>query len=199
MLQACSDTTRITPCKTDWQQKWLRLDVVDKRLQKLADDAENFCGRFYRNDTQKSLLVIIGPYGCGKTHVAKSIWHFCRLAATGSYQTGVWPDGNVPSTLCVSWPMACNALNERKFSLVQDYIQSDLLVLDDIGAENDPWKVCADKLCQVLSRRERKFTVITTNVKPVEWPNKFDGRIADRLLRNSIVVDLTGLKSYALI
>ena len=79
-----------------------------------------------------------------------------------------------------------------------DCLESSLLVLDDIGAENDPWKIAADRLCQILSRRERKFTVLTTNIKPADWPVKFDGRINDRLLRNSCIVDLTGVPSFAM-
>lgn len=80
---------------------------------------------------------------------------------------------------------------------MEDAFNSDLVIIDDVGSENDPWKVCADRFCQILSRREKRFTVITTNVKPEQWAERFDGRISDRLMRSSVVVSI-GATSYAL-
>ena len=96
------------------------------------------------------------------------------------------------------WPEIANEIAESKNEWLTDAIDCELLVLDDVGAENDPWKRCADKLCQILSRREKKFTILTTNIKPESWPAQFDGRITDRLLRNSVVVDLSSTESYAM-
>lgn len=80
---------------------------------------------------------------------------------------------------------------------MEDAFNSELVIIDDVGSENDPWKVCADKFCQILSRREKKFTVVTTNVKPEEWTERFDGRINDRLMRFSVVCQI-GAGSYSL-
>jgi DNA replication protein DnaC len=55
----------------------------------------------------------------------------------------------------------------------------------------------ADKLCQVMERRRHEFTVITTNISPAQWNQRFDIRIADRLMRSSTIIDLTGVPSYA--
>lgn len=98
----------------------------------------------------------------------------------------------------MSWPEVANELNEKNFSSMQGLMDHELIVLDDVGAENDPWKVCADKLCQIMSRRESKFAVVTTNAAPDKWTEVFDGRITDRFLRNSVLVDLSGVPSYAL-
>jgi DNA replication protein DnaC len=188
----------MNPCKTKWQQKWLRLNVVVPQLQELAESAEAFCGRWMNNNTTKSLLVIVGGFGSGKTHTARAIFRFCSAAATNAFETEKWGRQKFPESIFVSWPEAANEFNEKNYSLLQDILEDELVILDDIGAENDPWKICSDKLCQILSRRERKFTVITTNIQPTEWPTKFDGRINDRLLRNSVVIDLTGAPSYSL-
>ena len=80
---------------------------------------------------------------------------------------------------------------------MEDAFNADLVVIDDVGSENDPWKVCADKFCQILSRREKKFTVVTTNVTPEQWTERFDGRINDRLMRSSVVNQLSA-ESYSL-
>lgn len=188
----------MNPCKTKWQQKWIGLDCVAPELQTLATAAEAFCGRWFNNITESSLLVIVGDFGSGKTHTAKAIFKFCSTAAVSAFDTKKWGQHSFPSSLFISWPEAANQFTEKNFSLLDDATSNDLVVLDDIGAENDPWKICADKLCQILSRRERKFTVVTTNIQPANWADKLDGRINDRLLRNSTVIDLSGVPSYAM-
>jgi DNA replication protein DnaC len=79
---------------------------------------------------------------------------------------------------------------------MQDCIDASLLALDDVGAETDRHHVGTGKLCQILSRRERRFTIVTTNIQPDFWEVKFDRRVSDRFLRNSIVVDLSAVPSY---
>lgn len=165
----------------------------------MAEQAEKFCGRWFHNDRNISLLVLGGETGCGKTHTAKAIFRFAQVAAIKAYETGKWDLGKVPTSFFVSWPQATDGFKSGEYGLMDDMMQDDLLILDDLGAEHDPSKNAADKLCQILSRRERKFTVVTTNIKPEIWSSKFDIRIADRLLRNSRVVNLFSVKSYAML
>ena len=79
-----------------------------------------------------------------------------------------------------------------------DACRADFLVIDDIGAESDRYKSgeAIDKLCQILSRREGMFTVVTTNVEPSNWSALLDARVADRLLRKSVVVDMFEVPSF---
>lgn len=186
------------PLKTKWQQKWIRLDVVHPLLQIAGDEAENFCARWFNNSPKNSLLVIVGTYGSGKSHTAAAIFRFCLNAAMRSYELRKWPGSQFPTCHYLRWPEVVSQFEQKNTSAMTDALETSLLVLDDIGADHDPWKVAADKLCQILSRRERMFTVATTNIQPGEWAERFDGRIADRLLRNSVVVDLTGVPSFAM-
>jgi len=186
------------PLKTRWQQKWLGMDNVAPAIQTLATEAEAFAGRWFNNNTDISNLVIVGNFGSGKTHTAKAIFRFCSWATMAAFETRKWGAVRFPICTFLSWPEVSNAITEKQFGSVEDAIEHDLVILDDIGAENDPFKVCADRLCQILSRRERKFTVITTNVVMENWGTRFDGRISDRLLRNSVIVDISAVKSYAM-
>jgi DNA replication protein DnaC len=188
----------MNPCKSKWQQKWLRLDVVAPEIQELATAAESFCSRWFNNSPGKTLLVIVGDYGSGKTHTAKAIFRFCLSAAMSAFDTKKWGEHRFPNSTFISWPEAANAFNEKHFGIMDEAMENDLVILDDVGAENDPWKICSDRLCQVLSRREKRFTVVTTNVSPINWEERFDGRINDRLLRNSVVVDISKVPSYSL-
>ena len=161
--------------------------MVHPTIQDVADAAEKFCGRWYRNHPAKSMLIIYGDTGCGKTHTAKAIFKFAMKSASSAFDSKAWGMDSRPSSMFISWPEAASQFGEKNFGVVEDAMNESLLILDDVGAENDPWNVCKDKLCQILSRRENKFTVVTTNIEPDNWSKKFDIRIEDRLLRNSIV------------
>jgi DNA replication protein DnaC len=143
------------------------------------------------------LLVLCGDTGTGKTHAARAISRYCTMASMTAFEGGKWGARRIPSTAFVPWPEAANQFGDKNFSAMDDCCGNDLVTLDDVGAENDPWKVCADKLCQILSRRENRFTVLTTNIAIEAWPTVFDTRISDRLVRNSKVVDMAGVPSYA--
>ena len=84
-------------------------------------------------------------------------------------------------------------------SILQDTISADVLFLDDIGAETEKYKTgeSVDALCQVLSRREDKWTMITTNIDPMNWSQRFDVRVADRLNRHSAIIAMK-CGSYAM-
>jgi len=115
-----------------------------------------------------------------------------------AFDEGGWRGGKaLPSVGFYRWPEIVDAFKENCYDVVEDLIAADLLILDDIGAEHDPSRNGASKLCQVLSRREYRFTLVTTNIRPDAWGSVFDARVADRLLRNSEVLTLFGLPSYA--
>ena len=184
------------PCQSAWQRKWLGLDVTAPPVQRMADEVEQFIKRWFLHDTCKSLLVLIGNSGTGKTHAARAIYKFARAASNTAYEKGHW-GSTVPGSHWLSWPEVTDGFKNGCYSVTESAIETSLLVLDDVGAEHDPSRNAADKLCQILSRREFRFTVITTNIVPTAWSQRFDVRITDRLMRNSVLVDLSGITSYA--
>lgn len=111
-----------------------------------------------------------------------------------------WP----PSVQWEQWPERSRAIVEGGKGVhmaeeIADAIDAGLLFLDDIGAESDKFRSgeTIDALCQLLSRRENKWTLVTTNYMLEEWPARFDARVADRLWRNSLVCDLSDATSFA--
>ncbi len=172
--------------------------MVHPKLQELATESERFCSRWFKNSPSPSLLVLVGGFGSGKTHTAKAIFKFCEVASMNAFESGKWGESKMPASVFIRWPEACSAFADRQFGQFDDAMENELVVLDDIGAEEDPWKNATDRLCQILSRREKKFTVITTNIKPESWEEKFDGRINDRLLRNSVIVDISDVPPFSI-
>lgn len=103
----------------------------------------------------------------------------------------------LPSCELVNWSERVSAFKEGDWD-IDDLLNCALLIIDDLGAEHDPSKCGVDKLYLILERRERMWTILTTNLTPSAWENKFDRRISDRMMRNSELVDLTRVPSYSI-
>jgi DNA replication protein DnaC len=118
-------------------------------------------------------FVLLGPFGCGKTHLAAAIANHQEAMGFPSLFVVV-PDllDYLRSTFNPSSPISYDRLFEEIRS-------ANLLVLDDLGAQNaTPW--AREKLFQLLNHRYNAelATVITTSVDLAE----IDPRIRTRLL-----------------
>jgi DNA replication protein DnaC len=127
-------------------------------------------------------LLLIGGYGCGKTHLAAAI-------ANEALDRGVTPlFVTVPDLLdhlrATFAPSSPEGYSER-FQRVRS---SRLLILDDLGTENaSPWAL--EKLFQILNYRymSRLPTVITTN----QELERIDPRLRSRLSDPELVEIVT--------
>jgi DNA replication protein DnaC len=117
-------------------------------------------------------LVFLGPYGCGKTHLA---------AAIGNYQASmgypplmiVVPD--LLDHLRATFGPNSNISLDRRF---EDIRSARLLILDDLGTQSaTPW--AHEKLYQLFNHRYNAElpTVITTS----SLPNEIDQRLYSRM------------------
>lgn len=171
----------------------------------LAEITASFCAHWFRNEPLPASLLVIasGTSGNGKTHTLRAISRWANASAMAAFRNPLgrgWGKDRVPGVIMVSWPEVVTGLYEKdkpSLPLLDDMKRVEMLLVDDIGAENDPWKQGADALCQVLSKREHKFTAVTTNIAIANWATKWEPRIADRLLRFSDVVELLNTPSFA--
>ena len=127
-------------------------------------------------------LVLIGGYGCGKTHLAAAIAnHVLRSGVAPLFVTV--PDllDHLRSTFGPGSPQPYS----DRFDQVRN---TPLLILDDLGTENaTPWAL--EKLFQLLNHRymARLPTVITTN----QDLENIDARLRSRLVDPDLVELLT--------
>lgn len=139
----------------------------EKSLEKAIQAANKYA------EEPHGWLVFVGPYGCGKTHIA---------AAIANYRAGL---GDPPlfimlpdllDHLRATFSPHSNVAYDRRFEEIRT---SPLLILDDVGTQSmTPW--VREKLYQLFNYRYNAElpTVITT----ADELDTMDARILSRLL-----------------
>lgn len=132
-------------------------------------------------------LVIIGPAGVGKTHMATALCHDALMKGH--------------HTVFLSLFDLTAKLSKAKslYGLIDYYAKAPVLCIDELGYVI-PTKEQADCLFQIISKRvEIGTTIITTNLVPSDWGKVFDtataSAILDRLSMNGRFITFEG-RSY---
>lgn len=132
-------------------------------------------------------LVLIGPAGVGKTHVATALCHDALMRGR--------------QTVFLSLFDLTAKLSKAKslYGLIDYYAKAPVLCIDELGYVI-PTKEQADCLFQIISKRvEIGTTLITTNLVPSDWGKVFDtataSAILDRLSMNGRFITFEG-RSY---
>lgn len=142
---------------------------------------------------EKRNVLICGPTGVGKTHLAQALAHeACRHGLDVLFV-------NTHRMLQHINGGRADGTHERR---LQAYVRPDLLVLDDFGLK--PLRPPApEDLYDVINERyEQGSILLTSNRAPTEWPDLFcDPLLAsaglDRLAHKAHVVVITGVSYRA--
>lgn len=174
----------------------LRMSGI-KRVKLLADFDWTFNPKlpkekvmeFMQTDwlTRPCNLVLIGPSGVGKSHVASAL---CFDAVTKGRQT----------VFLTLFDLTAKLTKARSvYTLIDYYAKVPVLCLDEVGYVM-PSREHADHLFQIVSKRvEAGTTIVTTNLIPSQWGKVFDSvtasAILDRLSMNGTFITFEG-RSY---
>jgi len=141
--------------------------------------------------TQHEDLLLIGPPGVGKSHIATAI-------AIGAIRAGYRVLMRSAFDLSQDF-LEAEALKQRK-ELVQRLTKVDLLIIEDFGMKRLGPSAAEDLLDVFMRRHEKASTMVTTNRPTQDW-GAFLGdipaatAILDRFLAQAEIVQMPG-KSY---
>lgn len=187
---------RKSPLNTQWQQKWLDLENRSDEIQRMADDVAGWSKRFFNHNKDRRTIILAGKVGIGKTHTAERMYRWSKLIAITAWDSGNWP--SPPRIEWTEWAKVA-FLGPVEFRAWLDGLtDTSLLFLEDIGAEVDRFKSGepTERLREVLNEFKNRWMFITTNIMPEEWKPKWDERVADRLMRNSVTCVFRNLQSF---
>jgi DNA replication protein DnaC len=177
-------------------QHLLRMSGI-KRIKRLSDFDWTFNPRIPRDKLMEFVqtqwlktpcnLVLIGPAGVGKSHLATAL---CYEAILKGHQTVFLSLFDLTAKLSKA---------KSPYTLIEYYEKIPILCLDELGYVV-PTKEQADWIFQIFSKRaEVTTTLVTTNLVPSQWGKIFDSvtasAILDRLSMNGKFITFEG-RSY---
>jgi DNA replication protein DnaC len=145
--------------------------LMREGVRPMFSAAEAFC-----TDEAPPFLVMVGKFGCGKSHLIEAIGR--RMIEAGSRVRY-----DVASSLLDQMRHTYADTSQQTLQELMDwYADKDVLLLDDIGYEK-PTPFGIDKLTTLIDERlrNRKKTAIATNQVRDELEETLGGRLVDRL------------------
>ena len=173
--------------------------LMNKDADLIIAELEKYAKNYINNRRTPNWLVLQGPCGSGKTHLAIAILKE-SLSQDITYQMKKSPNKHDKKFVAQSKDFIfapsselfqdlkdsydCDDINER--DVLKKYKNCSMLVIDDLGTvQTSKWY--KDKLYQILNYRSGEMlpTIITTNLSSEELLEQIGQRIFDRIIESA--------------
>lgn len=178
IMKACGLTFEHKHSLKNYSTKICGNEAQAKQLDDLKTFLKNWINRFPA--VTKQNILIMGKTGVGKTYLAEAV-------ATDIFEKNY--------SVCFVSAFDMNNMFTKfhttfstdKHSWIDPLIESDLLIIDDLGTEPITKNVTLNYLYLVLCERNRfgKATIITTNLSAETIMDRYGERIFSRLMDKS--------------
>lgn len=121
-------------------------------------------------------LSYVGKSGTGKTFLCDIILAEC--APTLRHHPDL-----LNGVQRIGWTSFLRKLRAAEYFRLDDAADANLLLIDDIGTASDT-AFSLEQLYALIELRNRKWTLLTSNLTLPEIGERFDARIASRLIRD---------------
>lgn len=152
------------------------------RLADLAPDQHPDAVRAWLASESPTLVLAGTLPGNGKTHTAYALgW--------SAHEAGLWPCAYTMADLNA----ALRPSGEFEPEAWHTVTRCDLLIIDDLGTERvTDWT--EEQLHRLFDTRgrERRRTIVTTNLTSKKIEDRYDSRVADRLLDDAVPLKFEG-------
>lgn len=126
-------------------------------------------------------MNMLGGTGTGKTFLLECM--ASRLIERGF---------NVMFTSAFSLNEECRKYHFSLPSLVNDFMDCDVLIIDDLGTEPVLKNITIEYLFNIINTRQRRYkpTLLSSNLSPEDLLNRYDDRIYSRLANKLIALTI---------
>lgn len=154
-------------------------DLFDDKIttQKIYTKMKQWCN----SNFNKTLIYISGGTGAGKTHLVKCM---ANELIKNNHLVCLTTSFAINQDFIKSYTTKDL---EKKQSLLSKYLQSEILIIDDLGTEIRQPFITNNYLYQILNERKVKKlpTLITSNLKIADLQDYYDERISSRIIDKS--------------
>lgn len=129
-------------------------------------------------------LTVCGRSGTGKTMLMTELFNFCER----NFRSSSKMDGDRASLISFVSVSSLKLANDFREGFRCGYAsEADFLFVDDVGAESDSTGFVTGRICDLLSERVGKWTLLTSNLTLTELGDAYDSRISSRIVRGDNV------------
>jgi len=154
------------------------LSLYNKQEQEQMQKILNICKKWLNNFSSKiNHIIFSGFTGVGKTYLSKVLAKEVMIKGYSTYYTTAFQ-------LNTQMLKYHTTFTEEKEKLLENLLESDYLIIDDLGTEPVLKNITQEYLLLILTERNinNKKTIINTNLAPTHILERYGERIFSRLM-----------------